>query len=132
MSYLQFQHTATRRWLQEREDGKLQLLAVSTHSHPKVAALRPTAGRAARENVSTHSHPKVAAKSANKSAHECVPFQHTATRRWLPRPHQPAGAEKGFNTQPPEGGCRKPSPVFKTDPQFQHTATRRWLQQLFI
>ena len=32
-------------------------------------------------------------------------FQHTATRRWLPRPTTPPLSGRGFNTQPPEGGC---------------------------
>ena len=77
-----FQHTATRRWLPQRLVYQYQNGAVSTHSHPKVAAatnlttpLRPT--------VSTHSHPKVAAPSnrATESNPRC------------------------FNTQPPEGGC---------------------------
>ena len=57
---------------------------VSTHSHPKVAAksisIIPRC-----LNVSTHSHPKVAAG-------EGVLLD-------------AAGA--GFNTQPPEGGCRR-------------------------
>ena len=57
-------------------------MAVSTHSHPKVAAAR--CGLAAlRDGVSTHSHPKVAAD---------IP--------------PPLGCDTGrFNTQPPEGGC---------------------------
>ena len=55
-------------------------------------------------DVSTHSHPKVAASDLGYDAEDIV-FQHTATRRWL----QPEDADltipKGFNTQPPEGGC---------------------------
>ena len=34
--------------------------------------------------VSTHSHPKVAAPNSSSSHGSCV-FQHTATRRWLRR-----------------------------------------------
>ena len=55
--------------------------------------------------VSTHSHPKVAA-------------QKTKILKMM---------ILGFNTQPPEGGCKQaiqPSIVVKP---FQHTATRRWL-----
>ena len=55
---------------------------VSTHSHPKVAAhiqgkYRLIAG------VSTHSHPKVAAYLAQQGLFGEDMFQHTATRRWL-------------------------------------------------
>ena len=34
-----FQHTATRRWLLQAKDQDGRLLDVSTHSHPKVAAV---------------------------------------------------------------------------------------------
>ena len=36
-----FQHTATRRWLREYPEMPLPFRPVSTHSHPKVAALAP-------------------------------------------------------------------------------------------
>ena len=55
---------------------------VSTHSHPKVAALNKIDLRRAYE-VSTHSHPKVAAYILDRHSL----FQIS------------------FNTQPPEGGC---------------------------
>ena len=56
-----FQHTATRRWLPEQNLILFFNKLVSTHSHPKVAALnsRFTDGI---KRVSTHSHPKVAAR----------------------------------------------------------------------
>ena len=76
-------------------------------------------------------------------------FQHTATRRWLHWRAPFAGCRYGFNTQPPEGGCKIKQPLttqsfsFNTQPpeggcysncwrvssdlSFQHTATRRWL-----
>ena len=57
-------------------------IVVSTHSHPKVAALMPFFNTN-KASVSTHSHPKVAAP---------VPLADVALRR-------------RFNTQPPEGGC---------------------------
>ena len=77
-----FQHTATRRWLPTRSARKLSMVEVSTHSHPKVAAIN-TNIVAGRIIVSTHSHPKVAAGiGAN-------------IKRMIRR----------FNTQPPEGGC---------------------------
>ena len=54
---------------------------VSTHSHPKVAALIGICQKPP-QSVSTHSHPKVAADSPEISF-DNLPFQHTATRRWL-------------------------------------------------
>ena len=56
---------------------------VSTHSHPKVAAILQNVYYAP-NMVSTHSHPKVAAP--------VTPL--TITRNYR------------FNTQPPEGGCK--------------------------
>ena len=56
---------------------------VSTHSHPKVAAQYNDL-EIHIQDVSTHSHPKVAAIRC-------------------PRWHR---LRRGFNTQPPEGGCK--------------------------
>ena len=120
-----FQHTATRRWLRRRVPSWLRCSRfntqppeggcadrfdmptddpVSTHSHPKVAALA-LHHRIHKAIVSTHSHPKVAADAANFAAARAA----------------------GFNTQPPEGGCRRWPVCSKAPPMFQHTATRRWL-----
>ena len=99
--------------------------------------------------VSTHSHPKVAASSIVVF---CISakFQHTATRRWLlnqgdldivgmwvsthSHPKVAAGITfgfcssiSGFNTQPPEGGCKIIGFAKGVKDVFQHTATRRWL-----
>ena len=41
-------------------DGKWVQPGVSTHSHPKVAELKPIQLRSQQTVVSTHSHPKVA------------------------------------------------------------------------
>ena len=98
---------------------------VSTHSHPKVAALsraksptapicfntQPPEGGCRRfmlqsslSAVPTHSHPKVAAVFKHLFGN-ATGFQHTATRRWL------------LTTQEQQ----------KQELMFQHTATRRWL-----
>ena len=37
---------------------------------------------------------------------------------------------KGFNTQPPEGGCSTSKQPFQAVTKFQHTATRRWLLKI--
>ena len=77
---------------------------VSTHSRPKAAACVPNGGNH-EQHVSTHSRPKAAAPS-DDGADKADKFQHTAARRRLP---PVTGGEpvthKGFNTQPPEGGC---------------------------
>ena len=61
-----FQHTATRRWLHLPVVKLDADLVVSTHSHPKVAALHLIL-KGKFSKVSTHSHPKVAAYSLAKS-----------------------------------------------------------------
>ena len=77
--------------------------------------------------VSTHSHPKVAAVYALKIL-TFLMFQHTATRRWLLAiDFIPNLIISSFNTQPPEGGCKKSHPKRMDIVGFQHTATRRWL-----
>ena len=105
MSDWMFQHTATRRWLlgvlcfygafssvsthshPKVAAGHLSYLCdttgVSTHSHPKVAAHRARS-RHRYLLVSTHSHPKVAAQNLEPIM-QAFKFQHTATRRWLPK-----------------------------------------------
>ena len=100
----QFQHTATRRWLPIRQPAHRRIGAVSTHSHPKVAAIC-CACVICSAVVSTHSHPKVAATDAARRRLARGTLQHTATRRWL-RP-----------TKTDKQGVKS----------FQHTATRRWL-----
>ena len=57
---LLFQHTATRRWLLYKYKRGRISIEVSTHSHPKVAAIFFDNSRI-KPLVSTHSHPKVAA-----------------------------------------------------------------------
>ena len=103
---VKFQHTATRRWLQTSNTAINCCIAVSTHSHPKVAAcssvittrstirFQHTATRRWLHTsvkfdiiinvVSTHSHPKVAAGVISRNWYQSLLFQHTATRRWLP------------------------------------------------
>ena len=88
----------------EKDLDDVDTNAVSTHSHPKVAA-KKTADTIAENVVSTHSHPKVAASfflplhlkyQVSTHSHPKVAanirffsvatvwmFQHTATRRWL-------------------------------------------------
>ena len=104
---VKFQHTATRRWLQTSNTAINCCIAVSTHSHPKVAACSSV--------ITTRS---------------TIRFQHTATRRWLRVLYPAIGTNPCcFNTQPPEGGCRRIRLLLFGSLMFQHTATRRWLQE---
>ena len=139
-----FQHTATRRWLPAYMGNHSSSKVVSTHSHPKVAALSTDTGEIT-VSVSTHSHPKVAAVKV-LDLMTLTEFQHTATRRWLrfnldvyrrqgdvsthSHPKVAANADKAawkssyrFNTQPPEGGCigtRPTSAVIATVSTHSH------------
>ena len=123
--------------------------AVSTHSHPKVAAARttpPSGWLKAFQHTATRRW----LQNAIYHLTSLVWFQHTATRRWLRQysaliiqvrevsthshPKVAAAVRVGyivyftcFNTQPPEGGCRNWARKFTTTSAFQHTATRRWL-----
>ena len=101
---------------------------VSTHSRPKAAAY-PEGIIIFYDSVSTHSRPKAAARTvwcsvlivrfqhtaARRRLHRRLAFlplsyefQHTAARRRLPaHGSSRAKASAGFNTQPPEGGCKR-------------------------
>ena len=81
-SFRRFQHTATRRWLQNKKPRIKRGLNVSTHSHPKVAAnalctLCPIA-------FSFNTQPPEGGCMALLTEPlGILVFQHTATRRWL-------------------------------------------------
>ena len=73
--------------------------------------------------VSTHSHPKVAALGFFTIHAAPAMFQHTATRRWLRWGAWACPLPISFNTQPPEGGCARKrrtnwpwKPRFNTQP----------------
>ena len=142
-----FQHTATRRWLPAGGVPAHIGAHVSTHSHPKVAAVlqrQPVLEQV----VSTHSHPKVAATCTTFSISPAK-FQHTATRRWLRdgdavcRCRQPVSTHSHPKVAAANIGVRFESkyvsthshpkvaaqPCLQRDQSaaFQHTATRRWL-----
>ena len=58
--------------------------------------------------VSTHSRPKAAAADMRAQDLPRFRFQHTAARRRLRCGAQILAQRLGFNTQPPEGGCKNP------------------------
>ena len=120
-----FQHTAARRRLrcsrrpnppyhgfntQPPEGGwgenvvGIQRTSVSTHSRPKAAG-RDTDHTSGFSLVSTHSRPKAAVTDSTRFQTVSSKFQHTAARRRLIMNESSPLAIKGFNTQPPEGGC---------------------------
>ena len=99
-----FQHTAARRRL------------------PYICASAKAQGA-----VSTHSRPKAAA-SLFYFRLQYPRFQHTAARRRLPAAAKAVTAiARGFNTQPPEGGCNRAANRAANRAGFQHTAARRRL-----
>ena len=78
-----FQHTATRRWL-----AWARRLTTALQKFQHTATRRWLDDAAAAIGgldvaVSTHSHPKVAGGNGSISANHAGVFQHTATRRWL-------------------------------------------------
>ena len=122
-----FQHTATRRWLPTYRKIISAFYEVSTHSHPKVAALGILAGIVPTKSFNTQP-PEGGCRATSAMPFVSQLFQHTATRRWLlgktllvtqhlavSTHSHPKVAAKGnehgkgknycFNTQPPEGGC---------------------------
>ena len=133
MLLAKFQHTATRRWLPHGKVGLVNKLEWFQHTATRRWLPLDYAKSSKNLQVSTHSHPKVAAiefikelptdDSFNTQPPEggCVPmyhvvkvlawFQHTATRRWLPsgKTHR-YRLDVCFNTQPPEGGCLSKNP----------------------
>ena len=101
-----FQHTATRRWLLGHEWGMVRETNVSTHSHPKVAAY-PQQKRSFNMWVSTHSHPKVAATTIHALENPNEVSTHSHPKVAASRSALSIGLQTCFNTQPPEGGCRR-------------------------
>ena len=149
---IRFQHTATRRWLPLKSKVFSLDKTVSTHSHPKVAAIFTIAKIIIKSSFNTQPPEGGCLFLRNKDG-VLVAFQHTATRRWLraviqrterihsvsTHSHPKVAASSshicspgsaGFNTQPPEGGCFKFLTYHKTKHPFQHTATRRWLPRI--
>ena len=119
-----FQHTAARRRLDTRAQAISEAKQVSTHSRPKAAGC---IFRHPNDNarVSTHSRPKAAGyrsvspmlstgfqhTAARRRLESKVTltngfllFQHTAARRRLGIGRCRRCCQRGFNTQPPEGG----------------------------
>ena len=143
-----FQYTAARRRL---------LLAVSTRSALFCFNTQPPEGgcnrrycRLDKKLVSIHSRPKAAAPTfagprpprpfqytaarrrlavSESYAHLVMMFQYTAARRRLMNKLQTFFSFKGFNTQPPEGGCWN-SYLRELFYMFQYTAARRRLSFL--
>ncbi len=122
-----FQHTAARRRLPTFTALDNAGKNVSTHSHPKVAALdyfshnhkiltfntQPPEGGCtnSRENgscryLSTHSHPKVAAMGGlTRIGERSLLSTHSHPKVAAQALDEEFGEGKAFNTQPPEGGC---------------------------
>ena len=98
-----FQHTAARRRLEAYSAKLAEVSAVSTHSRPKAAVLRPEPARTEVLFQHTAARRRLVSKSILPKA-DVMLFQHTAARRRLSWLIRSAGKRQGFNTQPPEGG----------------------------
>ena len=146
----QFQHTATRRWLQTQSYHPYYCSSVSTHSHPKVAAI--WISKLQRKRSSFNTQPPEGGCYCKRS----ILWQHWRFNTQPPEGgcdilyflanlaievsthSHPKVAATGrrdrkcgrncFNTQPPEGGCRSWLINYSMLSTFQHTATRRWLR----
>ena len=143
-----FQHTATRRWLPPTSPASVWPTACFNTQPPEGGCFPQRSGSIGMD-VSTHSHPKVAALAEkfvffflarfNTQPPEggCTPwylldtsralFQHTATRRWLLSRWSGLGraAQVSTHSHPKVAAW---SWHGTTVPRlFQHTATRRWL-----
>ena len=104
-------------------------MQVSTHSHPKVAAILMMKDSYS-SMVSTHSHPKVAAVIAANDNFSQTGFNTQPPEGGCQAAQALVGGIVGFNTQPPEGGCLLRLQQVIPASMFQHTATRRWLQSV--
>ena len=130
-NYGQFQLTAARRRLLVPDFVPKMGLFVSTHSRPKAAAKLPDHLRGL-GIVSTHSRPKAAAF--------CCAGMPRRRRGFNSQP--PEGGchpyilnlylSHCFNSQPPEGGCLPQVSWHLRMPMFQLTAARRRLLAFFL
>ena len=77
-----FQHTATRRWLRPFSTATSTGLGVSTHSHPKVAAIGVMMFILTDTRFNTQP-PEGGCNTDVTCITSYSMFQHTATRRWL-------------------------------------------------
>ena len=143
-----FQHTAARRRLplllggrshirrgfntQPPEGGCTpdsdfdKVFGVSTHSRPKAAA-PPSPFQLGSVMVSTHSRPKAAALINNGSSQRHKVSTHSRPKAAALLLGGRAHVRRGFNTQPPEGGCQLLMAKMQMHITFQHTAARRRL-----
>ena len=103
------------------------MMTVSTHSHPKVAA-NNIANIMSLFLVSTHSHPKVAAFTVDNALLAVIVSTHSHPKVAAIIFRSRGELWVSFNTQPPEGGCFCLLKCLNDTKKFQHTATRRWLQ----
>ena len=122
-----FQHTATRRWLLEVEKQNIDGGLVSTHSHPKVAALY-FLDAALRVSLFQHTATR---RWLRQTVLYCQTtlgqFQHTATRRWLRTDFEKGAQILKVSTHSHPKVAAMDCLLNHLDFEFQHTATRRWL-----
>ena len=127
-----FQHTAARRRLDILSNIAVMQWVVSTHSRPKAAGVGD--GVLGIPNVvSTHSRPKAAGSSVITLPHGEKGFNTQPPEGGWFHKLRHIQRRNGFNTQPPEGGWVFRISPYITSKMFQHTAARRRLEvQIFF
>ena len=99
-----FQHTATRRWL--RTNKKMHNVLLMFQHTATRRWLQPVKYNIDGEpSVSTHSHPKVAAVRFRIDIMYCTCFNTQPPEGGCIGTVLALAPIHGFNTQPPEGGC---------------------------
>ena len=129
--WIAFQHTATRRWLHREWMPKYKALYVSTHSHPKVAAI-PRIQQLSVSVQFQHTATRRWLHDLIVSQCEATVFQHTAARRRLPTQANYVLGLKKFQHTAARRRLREISLLTISAWPFQHSATRRWLPRLLI
>ena len=105
----------------------LAFAIVGFNTQPPEGGCAPVAReRTATTAVSTHSHPKVAASCHRMNPLSYV-FQHTATRRWLQLLSDLPRKRQRVSTHSHPKVAAGTIIQFASNALFQHTATRRWL-----
>ena len=126
-----FQHTAARRRLGTHKFKGTNGAIVSTHSRPKAAGWR-SAPYFLPNRRFQHTAARRRLACGIAAAVDFMGFQHTAARRrLLIQGFYKTFKNRGFNTQPPEGGWFYSRGVPSIHLRFQHTAARRRLRRIF-
>ena len=121
-----FQHTAARRRLRQWLHVSAIKLQFQHTAARRRLHFRQSSDRLS-PRVSTHSRPKAAAKPTWSSSMSVRGFNTQPPEGGCENGAENGNSKKCFNTQPPEGGCLLMAVLIAVNSQFQHTAARRRL-----